>query len=133
MSRLSPSVGAGSPDTVRRLTGRRLQVRNARLLRHEPLCRHCRAAGRVTAATELDHIIPLARGGFDHESNLQPLCETCHAKKTLEDFGVWPTVGDDGWPKPHIPRYGSKTEDHTRGTSVGGLAHSVLEVTGGPK
>jgi 5-methylcytosine-specific restriction protein A len=86
--------------TVHRIGGRRLMVRNARLLRNEPLCRMCRAKDRITPATELDHIIPLSKGGRDHEDNLQPLCAECHKEKTAEDFGHnrWPTIGADGWP-----------------------------------
>lgn len=65
-----------------RITGRRLQVRNARLARHAPLCVECLKAGRTEAATEWDHIVPLHLGGLDHESNLQGLCHECHQAKT---------------------------------------------------
>lgn len=88
-------------NNVKRLRGRALDVRNTRLLRREPLCRRCRANNRVTAAEELDHIVPLAKGGADDESNLQPLCGPCHKIKTAEDFGfnAWPAVDKDGWPR----------------------------------
>jgi len=33
-------------------------------------------------ATEVDHIVPLSRGGADDESNWQPLCKTHHSVKT---------------------------------------------------
>lgn len=52
-----------------------------------PLCVRCDAAGRITAATELDHILPLYKGGADDETNLQGLCEQCHKDKTAEDMG----------------------------------------------
>ena len=32
-----------------------------------------------------DHIVALINGGLNVESNLQPLCKWCHAKKTAED------------------------------------------------
>ena len=39
-------------------------------------------------ATELDHIVPLCKGGnATAESNLQGLCRDCHADKTAMDFG----------------------------------------------
>jgi 5-methylcytosine-specific restriction protein A len=55
------------------------------VLMHEPLCRPCTAAGRVSAATEVDHIIPKARGGTDDLDNLQPICDACHARKSAAE------------------------------------------------
>ncbi len=51
----------------------------------EPLCRSCSQEGRVTAATTPDHIVPLAFGGTDDDSNIQCLCEDCHAIKTAAE------------------------------------------------
>ena len=51
----------------------------------EPLCRSCSAAGRVRAATEVDHIVPVVLGGGDSLSNLQGLCHFCHLEKTRQD------------------------------------------------
>lgn len=56
------------------------QIRAA-VLAHEPICRGCRAR----RATEVDHIIPLKRGGTNDLSNLQPLCRSCHRKKTRSE------------------------------------------------
>ena len=50
----------------------------------EPLCRHCLRDGRVTAATLVDHIVPLSLSPelrLDR-GNLQALCASCHARKT---------------------------------------------------
>jgi hypothetical protein len=56
------------------------------LLREQPLCRLCLAAGRTVAATVADHIVPLADGGTNATANLQPLCKRCHdAVKTPAD------------------------------------------------
>ena len=52
----------------------------ASVLYRSPLCVHCGAA-----ATEVDHIVPLADGGTHAHSNLQPLCKPCHSRKTLDD------------------------------------------------
>ncbi|MBI9042903.1 MAG: HNH endonuclease [Anaerolineaceae bacterium] len=62
-------------------------IRN-QILKQNPLCVLCLEADRVTAATEVDHIIPKARGGTDFPSNLQALCKECHSRKTsIEDGG----------------------------------------------
>ncbi|MGF6957988.1 HNH endonuclease [Paraburkholderia youngii] len=45
------------------------------------------AKGFVTEATEVDHIVPLFKGGTDAPGNLQSLCEPCHAAKTRIDVG----------------------------------------------
>jgi 5-methylcytosine-specific restriction protein A len=50
------------------------------------LCRHCEARGLVTVVAEVDHIIPIDRGGARlNPANLQPLCRSCHRSKTLAD------------------------------------------------
>ena len=57
--------------------------------------------GRVSAGYIVDHILPLAKGGADDESNLQSLCLTCNEIKTRADLGQREkqTIGTDGWPK----------------------------------
>lgn len=55
------------------------------VLAAEPLCRICAGAGRVTAATVVDHITPKAQGGPDTPANLQPLCAPCHDTKTATE------------------------------------------------
>ena len=73
--------------TIDRLRGRPLQKRNKRFLQEHPLCVMCEAKGRVSVAEEVDHIIPLYRGGADEWENLQGLCKACHAEKTARDMG----------------------------------------------
>ena len=47
-------------------------------LRRHPLCLQCKAP-----ATQVDHIIPIVNGGAElDETNCQPLCASCHSKKT---------------------------------------------------
>ncbi len=43
----------------------------------------CQSCGKTDLKTNLniDHIIPLARGGSNDISNLQTLCQTCNQKK----------------------------------------------------
>lgn len=57
----------------------------AQVLASEPLCRFCAADGRVTAATDVDHVEPF-KGLADplrlDPSNLRPLCRPCHLART---------------------------------------------------
>lgn len=39
----------------------------------------------LSAFMEIDHIIPLYKGGSDTLDNAQPLCRECHGRKTAED------------------------------------------------
>jgi len=67
----------------------------------EPLCRMCKAVGRLTEAVCVDHKVPLSDGGSMHDpENLQPLCAACHLRKTASegrarqiDRGRWPSEG----------------------------------------
>lgn len=47
----------------------------------------CRACGRVVSGhrANVDHIVPLAEGGTDEDSNLQTLCRPCHSVKTVRE------------------------------------------------
>ena len=56
--------------------------------------------GRVTPATQVDHIKPKADGGTDEHANLQSICTDCHKIKTAQDSGYTPKqqIGLDGWP-----------------------------------
>ena len=47
----------------------------------------CKACINIFDITgyDIDHIIPLQYGGTNHVVNLQALCKSCHAKKTLHD------------------------------------------------
>lgn len=69
-------------------------------LRANPLCVECLKLGRTTPAVELDHIVPLHKGGADDETNVQGLCRPCHAAKSATERGfiAKPEIGLDGWP-----------------------------------
>lgn len=56
------------------------------LRRDRYLCQHCLKQDIVTIATDVDHIIPLSKGGARLEpDNCQSLCRTCHNRKTAKD------------------------------------------------
>lgn len=94
---------------VKRLRGRRVQARNSRELKQWPLCKMCTTEGVicahrkdgkrcVRASQEIDHIVPLAKGGKDVKSNRQGLCKACHKLKTREEFNPRPRIATDGYP-----------------------------------
>jgi hypothetical protein len=62
-----------------RLAKRRIPdpVRAMVLLRDGARCRRCRTAVHL----EVDHIIPVSKGGKTEESNLQTLCRRCNRHK----------------------------------------------------
>jgi 5-methylcytosine-specific restriction enzyme A len=70
------------------------------VLRAEPRCAECLRNGRLAAAVEVDHIVPLVRGGTDDVRNLEGLCHDCHAAKTASENGGKrrSVTGADGWP-----------------------------------
>lgn len=57
------------------------------------LCLHCKATGRDTTATVVDHIVPHRndRELFWNQMNWQPLCKACHDRKTAREDGRWTT------------------------------------------
>jgi 5-methylcytosine-specific restriction protein A len=83
-----------------RIRGRRLQAIRRAHFQANPLCVACKAANRIRLATQVDHIVPLFKGGEETEQNRQGLCDECHERKTAIDLGhkTRPTIGLDGWP-----------------------------------
>lgn len=87
-----PTMQAGSwrasdQSAARRGYGYKWQRARAQFLREHPLCVMCQAAGRVEAATVVDHITP-HRGDqslFWRRSNWQPLCATHHSRDKQRD------------------------------------------------
>jgi 5-methylcytosine-specific restriction protein A len=87
--RIAPLAPRFQPSATPRITGRPLQRIRAEHFARHPLCVACEAEGRTTPATELDHVVPLFRGGRDDDTNRQGLCAECHAAKTLRDLREW--------------------------------------------
>jgi 5-methylcytosine-specific restriction enzyme A len=55
------------------------------LVRDGYLCQVCLKRGIYTEASEVDHVIPLAKGGSNDHSNLVAICGTCHEHKTITE------------------------------------------------
>lgn len=56
----------------------RHQVRARILKKYNHTCAACGS----TEDLEIDHIIPLSRGGWEDEENMQVLCRTCNRSKS---------------------------------------------------
>lgn len=68
------------------------------LTRDNHLCQVCLSRNRVTAANQVDHIVPRSKGGGDELENLQALCKPCHDAKTVsENHKSQRLTRDDGW------------------------------------
>lgn len=62
-------------------------VARNRYIKDNPLCRSCREQGDINGANVVDHIEP-HKGNMElfwDESNWQPLCTTCHNRKTATE------------------------------------------------
>ncbi len=97
--RVLPMRAMGTlPAGEARMRGGSLQTLRARWFSLHPLCVACEVAGRVSAARELDHIVPLWKGGTDTDPNRQGLCIPCHAAKTRAELIERASLGG-GWSK----------------------------------
>jgi len=57
--------------------------------------RRCLACGKSKGRIELDHVVPLYKGGEHDPRNLQVLCHRCNSAKGIQtiDYRTWP------WPE----------------------------------
>ena len=56
------------------------------VLSASPLCVECEKRGDVEPGVDLDHIIPLDKGGAPYDrANVQPLCKFHHGRKTRRE------------------------------------------------
>jgi 5-methylcytosine-specific restriction protein A len=93
LSTLKPRIPAlldssriSAPVQAQRLRGRAAVDRRENWLRRHPLCVKCKQEGRVTVGHEVDHIVPLWRGGLDdYETNGQTLCDQHHLSKSAKE------------------------------------------------
>ena len=53
--------------------------------KHGGCCDGCKRKLFPGDLVEFDHIVPLADGGENRESNLQPMCPGCHQPKTAKE------------------------------------------------
>ena len=104
-----------------RIRGKRLQRIRAAYLAAHPLCANCQRMGRIEPAVEVDHIVPLYRGGADAHHNRQGLCVECHKAKTLDDLAQRRPRGcdADGYPLDPDHRWHRAGQPTDAGPAVG--------------
>lgn len=70
------------------------------VLARQPVCQDPfgihKKFGEVVASNEVDHIIPLSKGGTNRFDNLQGLCKSCHSTKTAREDGAFGMEGRGG-------------------------------------
>jgi hypothetical protein len=75
------------------LDGKAWRDLRASVLREQPLCRRCQRVGKLTPATDVDHIDNDPTN--NERGNLQGLCHECHSRKTQADMGNLVRYGCD--------------------------------------
>ena len=78
------------PETRKRYGWAWKRIRD-RYIKAHPLCQMCLESGnrKLTPASEVHHIKPLAKGGTHDEDNLMALCSSCHSTITAREGGRW--------------------------------------------
>lgn len=66
------------------------------MLARYPICTRCKPRGIYRPTDEIDHVVPLDRGGADEEHNLTGLCAECHEAKTAEE-AHWHVSNHPDW------------------------------------
>ena len=81
------------------------KIRQMILVRDNYMCQPCLEKDRLTPATEVDHIIPKAKGGDDNPDNLQAICTDCHKAKTTQENGGKPKTEISATGEPLDPNH----------------------------
>ena len=58
-------------------------LKRSLMRRQDNTCAYC-GYRRIAASMDIDHIIPVVRGGTNDESNLQVICSPCNQRKGLQ-------------------------------------------------
>jgi 5-methylcytosine-specific restriction enzyme A len=80
-------AGPSKASAHRRGYGRRWERLRRMVLRRDPMCQIREKCSGRAFSTEVDHIVPKARGGGDQLDNLQGACRPCHSWKTATGDG----------------------------------------------
>ena len=67
------------------------KIKRKKLSKQDNMCIYCASTISLTTS-DLDHKVPVSRGGTNNESNFQALCKKCNKEKhskTDEEYRVW--------------------------------------------
>lgn len=78
-----PSECLSKNDRLLKLDGAVWRRLRAMVLCEQPMCADCEAAGRITPATEVDHVDNDRNNNL--RENLVGLCKPCHSRKTMKN------------------------------------------------
>ena len=95
------------PSAARRGYGYKWRKLRDWFIRAHPYCEECLRQGRMTLATDVDHITP-HKGDATlllDVNNLQSLCHECHSRKTAGEDGGF---GNRSTPGGRFPRRNSR-------------------------
>jgi 5-methylcytosine-specific restriction endonuclease McrA len=74
-------------------------------------CAYCGKPGR-----EIDHIVPISKGGIDEMSNVLPACSGCNMSKSAKDIARW--LGQRGFEDPRKRLHVSYSDCLRRGAQL---------------
>lgn len=111
------------------------RLRAAHLARF-PFCGGCEAAGRITVANTVDHVIPVSKGGpaFPGHDGLASYCRACHSQKTARGVEAGaartskPRKGCDDAGKPIDPTHPWNAGKSLRAENLLSRAYPNLEL-----
>jgi 5-methylcytosine-specific restriction enzyme A len=112
-------------DHGKRVLGRRgVVLRRLRLERSNGLCEDCLMADppKTRSARVVDHIVPIAHGGKDEDSNTRNLCHDCHQARTAQQFNLKErlTYDETGFPPSWAAELRKSEGGDTRTNPSGG-------------
>lgn len=70
---------------------------------HDGRCHVCKRKLRAGDDYEIDHVVALAKGGTDDDSNCAPCCTGCHLIKTGDDVSD-AAKSKRVYTKTHVPK-----------------------------
>ena len=89
----------------------RIEVRNRILKQYGNKCCYCGSENKL----EIDHIIPISKGGREDERNMQVLCKRCNISKgnriNILDWFIYDPISDLIYISKELPLHSFKPHE----------------------